>query len=149
MLNRQGYYVTETERECTCCGTIYPRTSKTVTLCHSCNSKRVKGWNTPEYKLWNRARGRCKKSGLEFDITPEDITIPDTCPYLDLPLVVHRGSSGGKPNSPALDRVDNEKGYTKNNIQVISHLANQMKASATKEQLILFANRVLETFGEN
>jgi hypothetical protein len=98
--------------------------------------------------MWNRAKQRSDKSGIEFSITPQDIIIPEFCPYLDLPLVVHKGSAGGRPNSPALDRVDNSKGYTKNNIQVISHLANQMKASATKDQLILFSTRMLETFGK-
>lgn len=149
MLNREGYYVAETERECTKCGAIFPKTSKTVTLCNKCNSERVKAWNTPKYKLWDRARGRSKKSGMEFSIKLEDITIPETCPYLDIPLEVHKGSSGGKPNSPALDRIDNSKGYIESNIQVISHLANQMKASASKEELLLFASRVLEIFGED
>jgi len=149
MLNRQGYYVTEFERECTNCGVVYPKTSKTVTLCNKCNSERVKAWNTPEYKLWDRAKNRCKNSGLEFSIRPEDIIIPEKCPYLDIPLEVHKGSSGGKPNSPALDRINNDKGYIVSNIQVISHLANQMKASASKEQLLLFASRVLEIFGED
>jgi hypothetical protein len=148
VLNREGYYVTETKRECTKCGSVYPRTSRTVTLCNLCNSDRVKAWYTPEYKLWDRARGRCIKSGLEFTISPDDILIPEICPYLDVPLVVHKGSSGGRPDSPALDRIDNEKGYTKNNIQVISNLANMMKSSATEEQLILFSRRVLETFGK-
>ena len=148
MLNRQGYFVSEFERECTKCGTVYPRTSKTVTLCGKCNSARVKAWNDPEYKLWARARDRCKKSGLEFTIKPADIFIPDKCPYLDIPLKVHSGAPGGKPNSHALDRVDNSKGYIVSNIQVISHLANQMKASATREELFLFASRVLDIFGE-
>lgn len=149
MYNREGYYVTETERECTKCGKVYPHTSKRVTLCHECNSQRVISWDNVKYKMWNRAKQRCDKSGLEFNILPSDIIIPEKCPYLDIPLQVHKGSSGGKPNSPALDRVDNSKGYTKDNIQVISHLANQMKASATKEQLIKFAHSVLETFSKN
>lgn len=146
--NREGYYDDGIHRECTNCSTVYTKTSATVTLCPACNSNRVKSWNSPEYKLWVRARNRCKKSELEFTIVVDDIKIPDTCPYLDLPLEVHKGSPGGKPNSPALDRVDNRLGYTKNNIQVISHLANQMKASATPEQLILFSSRILETFGK-
>lgn len=148
MINREGYYVTDTERECTKCGTKFRKTSKTVTLCGSCNSNRVKNSKTTEYKLWERARNRASKSGIEFSILVEDIIIPEICPYLDLPLEVHKGSSGGRPNSPALDRIDNTKGYTKNNIQVISHLANQMKSSATIEQLLLFSSRVLETFGK-
>jgi hypothetical protein len=146
VLNREGNYVTETERECSNCGKIYPRTSKTVALCNACNSNRVKNYGTKEYYLWTRAKSRCSKSKLEFSILVSDIIIPDLCPYLNIPLVVHSGSSGGKPNSPALDRIDNTKGYTKNNIQVISHLANQMKASSTIEELVLFSKRILETF---
>jgi predicted Zn-ribbon and HTH transcriptional regulator len=148
MLNRQGYYVKERERECTNCGNIFPKTSKTVTLCNSCNSERVKAWKTPEYSLWARAKSRCKKSGLEFTIEISDISIPENCPYLDIPLKKHKGSPGGKPESPALDRIANSKGYIKSNIQVISHLANQMKASASKEQLVLFSTRILEIFGK-
>ena len=148
MINRQGFYVTDTERECTKCGDVFKITSR-MTLCGPCNSKRVKSWNTSEYKLWQRARDRSKKSGTDFEISPDDIVIPERCPYLDLPLRVHSGTPGGRPDSPALDRVDNTKGYTKDNIEVISHLANMMKSSASKEQLVSFARHVLETFGED
>ena len=148
MLNREGYYVTKEERECTKCGSLFPNRSKTVSLCGPCNSQRVKTWKTPEYSLWARAKSRCRTSGLEFDINISDITIPERCPYLSIPLELHKGSSGGRPNSPALDRVDNSKGYIKSNIQVISHLANQMKSNASKEQLTTFANSVLEIFGD-
>lgn len=148
MLNREGYEVTDAERECTNCGKMFIKTSRTVTICNRCNSERVVNWKNPEYKMWNRAKQRAKKTGLEFSIAVEDISIPDICPYLDIPLKIHKGSAGGRPNSPALDRINNREGYTKNNIQVISHLANQMKASASEEQLVLFATRILETFGK-
>lgn len=149
MYNRAGNYDDGVSRQCSKCSALFRKTSKTVTLCPSCNTRRVKDWGSAEYRLWARAKQRCKKSGLEFSISVKDIIIPKTCPYLDLPLVIHEGSPGGRPTSPALDRIDNEVGYTKNNIQVISHLANQMKASATREQLLLFATRVLETFGRD
>lgn len=149
MINREGFYDDGKVRECTNCRQMFEKTSKTVTFCPSCNSERVKSSASAERKLWQRARDRSKKSGIEFSIEVEDIKIPDVCPYLGLPLRVYSGSPGGRPNSPALDRVDNEKGYTKNNIEVISHLANMMKSSASKEQLIRFARHVLETFGED
>ena len=145
--NREGFLVGELQRECTKCGTIFNKTSKTVSLCNSCNSTRVKCF-TPEYKMLARAKGRATRKGMEFNLDLSDIQIPDYCPILNIKLESHRGSSGGQPNSPALDRIDNNKGYVKGNIMVISNLANQMKASASKEELILFAKWVLSQYQE-
>jgi hypothetical protein len=141
--NREGFFVSETERECTKCHVIFVKTSKTTTLCKSCNSTRVKCYS-PESKMFRRAKSRSKFYGIEFNITKEDIMIPETCPILNIPLVYHSGSSGGKMNSPALDRIDNSKGYIKGNVVVISHLANMMKSCANKEQLKSFAKWVNE-----
>jgi hypothetical protein len=143
--NREGWLVGETHRQCTNCLEIYENKSKTVTLCGTCNSTRVKG-QSDEIKMWRRAKARVTKSGVPFDIEISDIIIPEFCPILGIPLVVHKGRAGGEPNSPALDRVDNTLGYVKGNIMVISHLANMMKSSADPEQLIKFAEWVLTTY---
>lgn len=119
-----------------------------MTLCHQCNSTRVKGQDT-RWKMHHRAKQRAKISGLEFNLSPEDIQIPRFCPILGVELISHSGSSGGRGHSPSLDRIDNTKGYTKDNIQVISHLANQMKGSASTEQLIKFADWVYKVTGKN
>lgn len=147
-VNREGYFVGEFERECTSCGTLFKKTSKTVALCNKCNSNRVKG-ETPEKRMFRRAKVRSKGRGLEFNITLEDVTIPQFCPILGIELKVHKGSSGGKPESPALDRIDNDRGYVKGNVMVVSHLANMMKSSATTEQMILFAEWVTKTHGNS
>jgi len=143
--NREGWLVGDTHRQCTNCLTIYEITSKTVTLCNVCNSGRVKS-QSPEIKMWRRAKARVVKSGVPFDIDVSDIVIPEFCPILGIPLVVHKGRAGGENHSPALDRIDNDLGYVKGNIQVISHLANCMKSSASPEQLILFAEWVFGTY---
>lgn len=142
-VNREGYKISETERECTNCGTMFLKTSKTVTLCNKCNSERVK-CTSPEAKMLQRAKGRAKLKGLEFDLTVKDIIIPKHCPILGIELVCKSGTSGGQKNSPALDRKDSIRGYTKDNVQVISHLANMMKSYATNNELIKFANWVNE-----
>jgi len=109
-----------------------------------------------QYKLINKektmlsyAKDRANKKGLEFNIEHTDIVIPNICPVLNIPIFYNRPGIVKGPciNSPSLDRIDNSKGYIKGNIQVISHLANTMKASATREQLIKFAEWVLKVYG--
>lgn len=89
--------------------------------------------NRPEWYLWSSARNRAKKRGLEFTLLPEDVKIPLICPVLGIPLQI----VGGKvtAHSPTLDRVDNSKGYTKENTLVVSFRANNLKSDATFEEL--------------
>lgn len=146
--NREGNLVGENWRTCSDpgCGDFFKITSRTVTLCPPCNSNRVKSTDDVS-KMLLRAKARCKKNGLEFEITYEDITIPDICPILEIPLKCHHGSSGGKSDSPSLDRINNSKGYVKGNVRVISLLANVMKSSADDEQLVKFAQWALQEHG--
>ena len=143
MINREGYYKTDQERECTKCGIVFSKPKKTVTLCPTCNSSRVKG-EPQEVRMFRRAKVRASEKGLEFNLEKSDIIIPEFCPILGIKLEHHKGRSGGESNSPALDRIDNSKGYIKGNVVVISHLANMMKSSSNKEQLISFANWVFD-----
>lgn len=144
-LNREGYLVGEFERECTACGSIFKKTSKTVTLCNQCNSNRVKS-NSTEFKMLARAKCRAKRNGLDFNIDISDLDVPIYCPILGFKLEEFKGACGGRPNSPALDRIDNSKGYIKGNVMVISHMANQMKSSANEDQLITFAKWIMSTY---
>lgn len=137
--NREGFLTSDLERECTQCRKVFKRTSKTVTLCNRCNSNRVINSDI-RGKILNRARERSKLKGMECTIEKEDIVIPECCPILNIPLIVKIGKSGGDINSPALDRIDNSKGYIKGNIMIMSHLANMMKSCATNKHLINFSN---------
>lgn len=60
-----------------------------------------------------------------------DLDIPDKCPILDIPLFFSNGKESGQagPNTPSVDRIDNTRGYTKDNIRVISYKANVIKGS--------------------
>lgn len=144
MINREGFYVGEFDRECTKCGAVFKKTSETVTICNHCNSERVKS-SSPTYKMYQRSKVRAKKCNREFNLEINDIIIPTHCPILGVELSTKVGS-GGDQKSPSLDRIDSSRGYTKDNIQVISSLANRMKSDADKEQLVSFANWVLKTF---
>lgn len=88
---------------------------------------------THENRMLTGAKCRAKKKGLDFDLTLSDIIVPEYCPILGIPLVTSKGQPTS--NSPCLDRVDNSKGYTKDNVRVISHYANMRKADLTITQL--------------
>ena len=83
--------------------------------------------------MFNNSKARAKKSGLEFTITKQDIIIPEYCPVLGLKL--DRTTIDDWTTSPSIDRIDNTKGYTKENIVVVSRRANILKKDATKEEL--------------
>lgn len=97
-----------------------------------------------EFYILGRCKKRAREFNLECDIELDDIVIPEVCPVLNIPLV--RGKKKARINSPSVDRIDPNKGYTKDNIQIISNLANMMKNNASPEQLIKFAEWVLKTY---
>lgn len=78
-------------------------------------------------------RHRAKERNLEFNIEVSDIIVPEICPVLNIPIILGKGRNN--PNAPSIDRIDNSKGYTKNNIRVISLRANHIKNNATVEEL--------------
>lgn len=88
----------------------------------------------PAYMMLAAARHRAKCKGMRFDLVLEDISIPDYCPVLGIPIFKSPGLRSC-PNSPSLDRVDNSRGYTKGNCMVISFKANSMKSNSTLEDL--------------
>lgn len=85
----------------------------------------------PSRAMYNWVKQRAKRKGIEFALDPEDIVIPEKCPALGVPLQFQ--SKG--PYSPSVDRIDPTQGYIKGNIVVISVLANQIKSTATQDQV--------------
>lgn len=92
----------------------------------------------PVSGMLTRARIRAKEKGLPFDLSREDIEIPDVCPVLGLPLRVADGSADD--SSPELDRVDNRLGYVRGNVLVVSRRANRIKNDATPDELAAVAS---------
>lgn len=101
--------------------------------------------NKPEVWLLKQAKRRSKEKDLEFTLTLEDIVIPYRCPIMG--EVLQYIPNGYSDYSPSIDRIDSKKGYVKDNIQIISSIANRMKWTATQEQLITFAKGVLALEG--
>lgn len=99
--------------------------------------------NNQETRLLHSSKQRAKASGLEHTLIKEDIVIPEYCVYLGIKITNNYGCGRVQSNA-SLDRIDSTKGYTPDNIQIISDLANRMKNDATTEQLIAFAKGVLK-----
>ena len=105
-----------------------------------CNERaaKTKPWVTrrerrPEAYLFNIAKQRSCKKGMEFSITVEDLYMPEFCPLLGVKLDSY---SDSVDMHPSIDRIDSSKGYVKGNVWIISHRANRIKSDATCEELI-------------
>lgn len=103
-------------------------------------NSRMREWRhrNPKYMLYHSAKRRAKERDLDFSITIEDIPeIPEVCPIAQIRIHFRDdGKRGPIENSPTLDRIDPSKGYTRDNIRVISHKGNRLKSDMGKEDLL-------------
>jgi hypothetical protein len=87
--------------------------------------------------LLNSSKQRATLKKLEHDITLQDVKelypIDGCCPVFGFKLEF--GNAGFREHSPSIDRIDSSKGYTKDNIQILSWKANRIKGYATVEDL--------------
>jgi hypothetical protein len=84
-------------------------------------------------RLYRNAKQRAKRDGIPFTLRPTDLTIPEVCPVLGIPLFRQEG--GPCDNSPTIDRIDNTQGYVRKNVIVVSYRANRIKSDATVFEL--------------
>lgn len=90
--------------------------------------------------LYNRLKQSAKKRGIEFNLTIYDLTlfsIPISCPVLGIPLKWHRGSP--QDDSVSFDRIDSTKGYSVDNLQILSYKANRCKSNLSDAELKKFS----------
>jgi hypothetical protein len=87
--------------------------------------------------LINASKQRAVKKQIEHCITVEDLKEiypkDGCCPVFGFKLKF--GNAGFREHSPSIDRIDSSKGYTKDNIQILSWRANRLKTDATVEEL--------------
>lgn len=135
-------------RECVSCNNVLPfsmfhKHSECYggynTVCKQCRKpKSIEQWTQIPLvkKMLSRCKSRSKLNNLEFNLTEDDIIIPNVCPVLHVPF------DNTPDYTPSVDRIDPSKGYIKGNIQIMSNKANRMKSNATLEELKLFAQWV-------
>lgn len=90
--------------------------------------------NTKE--IYNQLKNSAKRRGIEFSLTLTDLnelTFPISCPILGIPLRYNVGKA--QEDSASIDRIDSSKGYSPENIIVISWKANRLKNNGSTEDL--------------
>jgi len=90
-------------------------------------------------EIWKRLKQSAKKRGIEFDLKLTELnemSFPITCPILGIPLKWNRGQP--QDNSYSFDRIDSSRGYSIDNLQILSFKANRAKNNLSIEELKKF-----------
>lgn len=148
-------------KECRLCGTIQPishfytnsqrtpqNTDGYMYCCKRCSKQQWhdKAQDPENRKKWllDRIKSKCKKLDIPFDLTLDDLVIPEVCPVLGIPLKFgiktankfrERRGVQTPDDSPSVDRIFPDLGYIKGNIVIVSYRANNIKTNATPEEL--------------
>ena len=99
------------------------------------NEYKKKNWSHAKW-IWQICKARSKRLNIEFNISIEDVEVPEFCPVLGLKLKINT-RTGKNDDSATIDRLNPRLGYIKGNVAVISHLANRIKSNATTKQIKL------------
>jgi len=86
-------------------------------------------------KIIGPLRRRCRAAGwpVEVGVKLLEEVAPDRCPVLGIELCYT--NSRVSDDSPSVDRVDQSKGYTPDNIRVVSWRVNRLKGDASADEL--------------
>ena len=91
-------------------------------------------------ELYNHLKSSAKKRKIPFELSMSDmyeLSIPLRCPVIDIPIYFNRGKA--TDDSISIDRRSSDKGYSMDNIVVISNRANRIKNNGTPEELAKLA----------
>lgn len=103
--------------------------------------------NNPTYAKHHmiaEAKRRAKRKGFPCNLT-KDLYFPKVCPILNIEF---KHGQDDWFNSPNIDRIDNTKGYTMDNVIVVSALANAIKSAATPDQILAVGKFYKKLFDE-
>lgn len=106
------------------------------------NYRNSKNRGSIEYTFYAR-KHRAKKQDITWEISLDDISVPDVCPVLLTPFKFKT------PYAMSIDKIIPSLGYVKGNVQIMSCKANIMKSDATPEELIKFADWVYKNYKIN
>lgn len=117
--------------------------------CKKCHRKSAKEWrikNSIKYWCYGTINGH-KRRGYKILFTIKELFLIvkkiTHCPICDTKL-----QFGGRENqkSATLDRINNEKILTLNNIQIICHKCNATKQDRTMPELVEWCNQFIKKY---
>ncbi len=140
LLKRSG------QRKTVCNSCFYKRQLNRISNCREKLNKKAREYRKkcPEQAMVNAAKKRAKKENLPFNLDRMDIAIPEFCPVLGIKIKMCEGKRGAGDSSPTIDRINNNLGYVKGNIQVISWRANRLKNDGNSIEHELVFNYIQE-----
>ena len=87
---------------------------------------------TPFNRLFHLAKRRAKEKNMEFTLTKDIVKAKfpkdNKCPVTKKPFLY---GLENKHFNPTIDRIDNNKGYTPENIMIVSYRVNSIKRDTT------------------
>lgn len=113
------------------------------TRCKTCQSSEARSWakkNLTQFRYVS-ARNRAKYKGYEFTITLEDVKgllekQNNKCVYCG------RTFDHSDWYTFSIDRIDNKKGYTVENVQLVANGVNYMKSYLNTDDFLAFIEEI-------
>ena len=126
-----GELLVSKSKQCRSCARAYQQKRRDSGLDKSTEYGRAWRERSPEKYLYSKAKSGATRRGIPFELELSDINIPERCPVFGWIFEMN----GDKDKAPSVDRIDSSRGYTKDNIQIISWRANDLKSDGTLEEL--------------
>lgn len=160
MRNYSNRVYTPRQRECDWCGQTYIYQVPSSKLCsdecrrHYYNDygrrRRKKSLKYALTTIFNGAKHRAKKKGMDFTISRtflDDLLKSQEGKCKKTGRKLETSNAEGKvrwnPNTITIDRIDNSRGYTEDNIQLVCIMYNNAKSNFSDEDVIKFCEDVL------
>jgi len=128
-------------------------TAKRAYNCNACVSKAQRKRNMTEvgYKanLWQNLRSNAARRNIPVHIEKSDIQrLYDTqrglCSVTGLPMQFSAVEKGKNSYAVSVDRIDNTRGYSLDNIRLVCARVNLMKMELSDEQMQFWCRVILE-----
>jgi len=120
-----------------------------IVLCGENNPNWIDGRSSDSYYLWVNSTISKHKRKYQVNISRNELIILAKnikyCTYCNVKMNYNRGK-GIQDNSPALDRIDNEKILNMNNVQIICHKCNTTKSNRTHKEFINYCKMIVNKF---